>query len=339
MNVLLTSVGRRTYMIEYFKQVLAPLGGKVFAVNSDLSSPALWIADGYAKAPLIYEANYKEFLLKYCLENKINLVISLFDIELPVLSRMKKEFEEAGVLIVVADEWLTVMANDKWKTQTFLKKNGWRVVNTFLSVEEFEDACKRSIVNFPVFVKPRWGMGSIAIYKADNIDELRFYVNKVKSDILNTYLKYESGATIDQAVLIQEKLPGEEYGLDIINDLKGNYCNTVVKKKLAMRSGETDAAITMHEPVLETLGYELAKQTRHPANMDVDVFYDGKEAYILELNPRFGGGYPFSHIAGVNVPQAIVNWYRQMPVNIQTLLTPRIGIKAMKGITIIQSTQ
>jgi carbamoyl-phosphate synthase large subunit len=69
-----------------------------------------------------------------------------------------------------------------------------------------------------------------------------------------------------------------------------------------MRSGETDVAITVKEPKLESLGKMLGEITQHPANMDVDVFFDGTDAYILEMNARFGGGYPFSHLAGVDLP-------------------------------------
>jgi carbamoyl-phosphate synthase large subunit len=67
----------------------------------------------------------------------------------------------------------------------------------------------------------------------------------------------------------------------------------------------------------------------------VDVFWDGEKAYILEFNPRFGGGYPFSHIAGVNLPKAIVAWLQNKPVDVDALLTPKYGIEAMKGITMI----
>ena len=28
----------------------------------------------------------------------------------------------------------------------------------------------------------------------------------------------------------------------------------------------------------------------------------------LEMNPRFGGGYPFSHTLGANFPLAIIEW-------------------------------
>jgi carbamoyl-phosphate synthase large subunit len=45
---------------------------------------------------------------------------------------------------------------------------------------------------------------------------------------------------------------------------------------------------------------------------------------VLELNPRFGGGYPFSYEAGANMPKAILNWLKGEQVE-SSLLIPEIG--------------
>jgi carbamoyl-phosphate synthase large subunit len=335
MNILLTSVGRRTYMISFFKEVLSSSGGKVFASNSELDSPALWLADNYVQSPLIYSAEYAPFLLKYCKENNIGAVLSLFDIELPVLSKLKPAFKKEGIRIIVADEWVTATANDKWQTFQFLKANNFNTVPTYVSVEQVKLDLESGKLSFPLFVKPRWGMGSLSIFKAENEEELFFYCKIALKEIEKSYLKYESKGDWENAILIQKAISGNEYGLDIINDLHGNYCTTVVKQKLAMRSGETDAAITVDEPVLQNLGKKISELTRHPANMDVDVFFDGNKPYILEINPRFGGGYPFSHVAGVNLPQAIVDWLINKTVDKERYLNPKIGVKAAKGIMMV----
>lgn len=177
-------------------------------------------------------------------------------------------------------------------------------------------------------------MGSIAVYEADNEDELRCFYNKVHSVIQKTYLKYESGKTSEHCVLIQEKLKGQEYGLDVINDLDGNYMNTSVKMKCAMRSGETDCAVTADNQSLREVGEELSKIHRHIGNLDVDVFITEEGIYVLEMNARFGGGYPFSHVAGVDLPQAIVNWLlgNKTP---RCLFEPNIGVMAQKDIKMV----
>src|SRR5690606_40295166 len=101
MNILITSAGRRTYMVDYFREALNGKG-KVFAANSEMTY-ALKKADGYVLTPAIYDGSYIDFLLTYCKENQISALISLFDIDLPVLSKNRHRFKEVGVEVLVSD--------------------------------------------------------------------------------------------------------------------------------------------------------------------------------------------------------------------------------------------
>ena len=71
------------------------------------------------------------------------------------------------------------------------------------------------------------------------------------AEIFDTYLKYESQVDKDSCIIIQQMIKGQEYGIEILNDLEGNYVSTFAKKKVAMRSGETDIAETV-----ETVPFE-----------------------------------------------------------------------------------
>ena len=337
MNILLTSVGRRSYLVKYFQEALGA-GGQVHVSNSSPITPAFLCADKSTVTPLIYEDDYISFLKNYCSENKIEAVISLFDIDLPILSANKKVFEEIGVKVIVSNSDVIDICNDKWKTYKFLVDNGFHAPKTYISNEAALEAISKGDIDFPVMIKPRWGMGSIAVFEAENIQELEVFYNKVLADIKSSYLKYEAQANIDESVLIQEKLKGKEYGLDVINNLECTYENTIVKRKFAMRSGETDCAETVFEPVLEELGEKIAKKLQHLANLDVDVFFDGETPYILEMNARFGGGYPFSHMAGVNLPLAIVKWLRNEPVD-KDLLEARTGVFGHKDIEMVDISE
>ncbi|MCI8513483.1 MAG: ATP-grasp domain-containing protein [Lachnospiraceae bacterium] len=306
MNLLLTSAGRRGYLVEYFKEALA--GGRVYAANSDGRAPAFSAADAHVVTPLIYEENYIPFLIDYCREHEISLLISLFDIDLPILAANKGRFLRAGVRVLVSDPGVIAVCNDKWKTYAFLCDNGFPAPRTFLDPEEASAACREGKLSWPLIVKPRWGMGSLSIFEAEDEEELRVFYKKVKQGIQNSYLKYEAAKDPDACVLIQEKLVGQEYGLDIINDLDGRYRNTIVKMKYAMRSGETDCAVTVENPELAFLGERVSEKLGHIGNLDMDVFRADGKFYVLEMNARFGGGYPFSHMAGVNLPRAIAAW-------------------------------
>lgn len=333
MNLLLTSVGRRSYLVDYFREALKG-EGLVHAANHVVSA-AFPAADRTVLTPLIYDCGYIPFLLDYCRENRIDLLISLFDIDLPVLAAHRDEFERIGTTVVVSDPETVEICNDKWKTCEFLKRQDLPAPATFLTVEGALEAVERGEICFPVMVKPRWGMGSLAIYEADDAEELRVFFRKSHKKITETYLKYEAGQDPEHCVIIQEKLKGGEYGLDVINDLEGRYQTTVQKKKYAMRSGETDCAKTVRIEALEELGRTVSGLFRHRGNLDMDVFYTDGRFVILEMNARFGGGYPFSHMAGVNLPEAMIKWKQGQDVD-QAVLTPEIGVRSQKDIRLIR---
>ncbi|MBD5531507.1 MAG: ATP-grasp domain-containing protein [Lachnospiraceae bacterium] len=309
MNLFITSAGRRGYIVEYFKEVIGN-EGKVYVGNSSSLSAAFFYADGQIMTPLIYDSAYIPFLIDFCQKNQIDFLISLFDIDLFVLAQNKEKFKEIGTEVIVSEPQVVDRCNDKWKTYLFCKENGISTAKTYLNPEEVYSDLEKNTLLFPMIIKPRWGMGSIAMFEAENRKELELLYEKCKRDIQRSYLKYEAAFDLDHCVIIQQKLTGAEYGVDIINDLNGNYCGNVVRKKYAMRSGETDCAAVVRDEAVSHFAERLGKCSGHIGNMDVDVFVDKGEVCLLEMNARFGGGYPFSHLAGVNLPKAIVKWLK-----------------------------
>lgn len=317
MKVLLTSVGRRAYMVKYFKEALGE-GGEVHVSNSDDKTVAFYYADKSVISPLIYSEEYIPFLLDYCKENSIDILISLFDIDLLVLARNKDKFASIGTKVIVSELKVIEICNDKWKTYNFLKDNGFNVPKTYLRLEDTILALDKGEIKYPVIVKPRFGCGSIAMSVAEDEMALLYYFRRNTRTINKSYLKYESAAE-DEKIIYQEFLQGQEYGADIINDLDGNLQDVIVKKKLAMRAGETDISETVDEPAIKNELERLSSLTRHIANMDCDVFLVDGKPYVLEMNARFGGGYPFSHMSGCDLPSAIVKWVQGETVDPATL--------------------
>lgn len=334
MNILLTSAGRRSYLVQYFKEALKKAGvsGLVHGANSQ-ESPALAAADRRVITPLIYSREYIPFLLEYCKRESIGLLIPLFDIDIPVLAAHRPEFEALGTLVVTGEEEQVKICNDKWKTLEFLRSLKLPTPASWLDAQEAIQALREQKASWPVMVKPRWGMGSLSLYEADNEQELRVLEGKIRREIGKNYLKYEAAQDVGRCVLIQEKLKGREMGLDVFNDLEGNFRSVIVKEKLAMRSGETDAAVTEENEALRQLGERLGRSLKHRGNLDVDVFDCQGTFYVLEMNARFGGGYPFSHCAGADLPLALVLWAlgREAP---QEILRARPGVRAWKEIQI-----
>ena len=335
MNVLLTSVGRRAYMVKYFKSVLGD-NGEVHVSNSDDRTIAFYYADKSVVSPLIYSDEYIPFLLNYCKENKIDIVISLFDIDLPILAKNKKKFEEINTSVIVSDSDIVEVCNDKWKTYLFLKENGFLVPKTYISLQKVLLALESGELKYPIIIKPRFGCGSIGMSVAEDEMALLYYFRRNTRTISRSYLKHESSTVpTDEQIVYQECLNGQEYGVDVINDLNGVHQNVIVKKKIAMRAGETDISETVDVPAIKSELERLGRLTGHIGNMDTDVFLVDGKPYVLEMNARFGGGYPFSHMSGCDLPRAIVKWCKGETVD-RSLLEAQIGKIGYKELFITQ---
>lgn len=115
------------------------------------------------------------------------------------------------------------------------------------------------------------------------------------------------------------------FSLDVMNDLEGNHVAVSVKQKLAMRVGETDKAVTVDLPEVREMGRIIGENLKYIGNLDMDIMQRANGDYcVMELNPRFGGGFPFSYEAGVNLPKAIIQWAKGEPVD-ASMLIPAYG--------------
>ena len=328
LNILLTSVGRRTYMIDFFKEALKGRG-KVFASNSIMTS-SFQNADEYTLTPSIYDSSYGDFLMSYCKANNITAILSWFDVDLSVLTKEKERFKENGISIIVSDQSAIRLCNDKLNTHQFIKSLGLKQPKTYLDLNLAKQDIAAGELSFPCFVKPRWGMGSIGVYQASTMDELDVVYQRSLREAFTSYMKYESEGNRDACILVQEKIVGVEHGLDIFNDLHGNYVTTIAKRKTEMLNGETHIAQIIDSKPLEDIGRLIATNIRHVANMDVDCFITASgEIFVIDMNCRFGGQYSFSHLAGANFPKQIVEWLMGYPTSTDNI-TAKIGVKGVK---------
>lgn len=304
-------------------------GDLIVATDMQLSAPALQVADEKVQVPAVYAPDYVDKTLSICEKYNINAIISLNDLELPILSKQKDLFERKGIKVLVSDINVIDLCFDKYKTAQWVESLGLNSPKTFVRLLDAKNAIKNGELSYPLFLKPRWGSGSIGLEVAEDEEELEIYYGLLMKKIKKTILS--SASVGEEYVLIQEKLEGNEYGLDVINDLNGKNVAVSVKQKLAMRSGETDKAMTLNDVTLREIGRKIGMELRHIANLDMDVMQRSNGEYcILELNPRFGGGFPFSYEAGVNLPKVIIEWLKGN-VTDSKLLQPKYGMVFAKN--------
>lgn len=335
MNVLLTSVGRRSYLVRYFKEALHG-NGEVVATNSIPNAPGMWAADRSFVVPPAGAPGFIDRILDVCRENRVRLLCSLHDWEAPFIADAGDRFRHIGVIPVVSSRAVLDTCLDKFATYQFGMRENIRVPRTALGIVEARRQIANGELAFPLVVKPRWGQGSICIETVCDLEELQSACLLSQRKLARMESNGLLGTHCEETLIVQEQIGGVEYGLDVVHDLQGCFAACFVKRKLGMRAGETDAAETVASPELGQLGRLIGDRLGHIGMLDVDVLMDERGPCLLEMNPRFGGHYPFSHVAGANVPAALIAWANgKHPDKDWLHVVP--GVRAFKDIALVKS--
>lgn len=289
MNILILSAGTRDKIVQYFVKTLNGNGKVIAADMSDLA-PAIYEADTYYIVPRMTEPGYLDMILDICGKEKVSGVLSLIDPELSLLAENKDRFEAIGATVIGSSYELCEMSLDKLRMFNWLKERGYRCAKSYMDKEQFYSDAENGKIGYPVIVKPAKGSASIAISKAYDRETVE--------------LLYDH----EECLMIQEFLYGQEIGADVYIDMISHEVVSIfTKKKLKMRAGETDKAVSFKDEKLFELIEKFVKEAGYIGQIDIDIFDVGGEYYISEVNPRFGGGYPHAYESGIDHMKLILN--------------------------------
>jgi carbamoyl-phosphate synthase large subunit len=100
--------------------------------------------------------------------------------------------------------------------------------------------------------------------------------------------------------VVQDLIPGSEFTVNLFFDARGLRC-AVPHWRMETRGGEVSKGLTRRIPALmeaaEKIGRALDGKAFGPLCFQAMVT-DSGEAFVFELNARFGGGYPLADRAG-----------------------------------------
>jgi len=289
MNILILSCGTRNKIIQYFKNALK---GKGCVIATDMSpyAPALYEADRYYIVPRIKDKSYIGTILDICEKEKVRGILSLIDPELSILAENKHRFDAVGTMIIGSDLEACERSLDKMAMYQWLEEHGYPCARSYADTQSFFADEAMGLIQYPVFAKPIRGSSSVAIDKEYD----REMVERVFSH--------------NQGMMIQEYLHGQEIGADVYIDMiSGEVVSIFTKKKLLMRAGETDKAVSFKDETLFALIKRFVEESGFRGQIDIDLFNVEGKYYISEVNPRFGGGYPHAYACGVDHMELILN--------------------------------
>ncbi|MGB9880561.1 MAG: ATP-grasp domain-containing protein [Anaerolineae bacterium] len=305
-NVLFTGAGRRVELLRAFRRAYADLGltGKIVSVDIDPLAPALQEADCPYIVPPCSDPAYIPTLAEICRTEQVHLVFPLIDPDILVLARHRQELETTGARVVVVSEGSARIGADKWLTYQFFKRLDIPTPNTFLPEQVLENK-----LEFPLFIKPRFGSASKHVYKVNDEEELRFFLRYVPEPI------------------VQEHLSGPEITSDIYCDFRGgNVLAVVSRQRIEVRWGEVAKGKTVYDPAIIQYCITIARELNAIGPLNVQCILREGRPYFTEINLRFGGGAPLGFAAGVHAPHWFLALAAGLPVDVPPLGTYRTGL-------------
>ncbi len=287
-NVLITSAGRRVELVQAFQQEARRMPGAIKIIAADRNpelSSACHIADESFALPAMTDLGYADALLSECLSRGINLVIPQIDTGLAMLADNRSRFAEQGIHLAVSCSALIAECRDKRRTGELFARYGIT----------YPEIYQPSSLTFPCFAKPYDGSSSIgvkALYSADELTE----------EMLN-----------DESLMFMQLIDKNycEYTVDAYYDRGGVLRCMVPRKRIETRAGEVSKGLTKKNFVYDVLSEKLARIEGARGCLTIQVFVNEIEQRIvgLEINPRFGGGYPLTYAAGANFPGWLLQEY------------------------------
>jgi len=287
-NILILSAGRRVKLVEFFQSAAKRHLKGVRVLATDMFpefSPACHVADEAVKAPRVTDPDYIQFLKNICAEHAIGLLIPTIDTELLLLSDVRQEFAELGSQIIISSSELIGMCRDKRLTANLFDR---------LSIDQ-PAIYNREDIQFPCFCKPYDGscsQGALPVFSEEMLTP----------DLLD-----------DPKNMFMELVGKEfsEYTVDAYYDREGALRCLVPRERLEVRAGEVSKGITRRNAVYDYLRNRLNRLEGAVGCITAQFFFNPDTGIVkgLEINPRFGGGYPLSLAAGADYPDWLVREY------------------------------
>lgn len=280
-NILILSAGRRVELVQDCQTEAAKRGDGIKVLTTDLNphmSSACQVSDGsFAVAP-ISAPDYIDRILDLALAQNVGLIIPTIDTELQKLADARARFEAEGIHIAVSDSNLIRQCRDKRQTAELFLQYGIQSPEIY----------SRDAITLPCFAKPYDGSRAIGAKRIDSEADL---TPEVLADPKLMFCQ-----------LIDIVHEFSEFTVDMYYNREGRLKCVIPRERLEVRTGEVSKGATRRNALYSALVEKMVVLEGARGCITAQFFYRPSDGlfYGVEINPRFGGGFPLTYAAGGN---------------------------------------
>lgn len=217
-------------------------------------------------------------------------IYPIHDLEIATLHESREQLP-TGVKLPLRSSDTARNCSDKWRAYEICRTHDLPVPETWLAA-----AIDPVYIPTPIFLKPRWGVGSVGAR-----------LIRDRAELLN------SGYPATEDFLMQEPCASPEITLDVVRTRQGRiYC--IARERLETKAGVCTKARVFLDHQLTQLAEAVAEVFELDALFCMQVMRGAAGQWLVtDINPRCGGGTAMSAAAGLPVYQAFFSDWLQLP--------------------------
>jgi len=281
-NILFIGGAKRVSIANHFKRTAAGMGHNVSIFSYELDEMVPIASVGTVIIGLKWKdpdllPDLKQNIEKF----KINIVLAFVDPAIQVISELKELCPE--VFIPVCDPELCSILFDKILSAQWFAGHGIRQPDFYTTPDS---------IQYPVILKPRYGSASkgTVICKSQN---------ELPCADLSQYLisRYISDHT--------------EYSVDCYVSRTGEVTSVVPRIRLETSGGESVKSMTIKDESIIRESHKILESDDYRGPITIQFIKDNTtgDTYVMEINPRLGGGVVTSIGAGSGIIKMILDEY------------------------------
>ncbi|WP_457281003.1 ATP-grasp domain-containing protein [Polaromonas sp. P5_D5] len=253
----------------------------IYTADTDDLDPIARLDWPFLLVPNCREDGYIDRLLEVCLASEVNLVIPWNDAEIQIINEHRAKFLAAGIRVLLPPESTTRLFLDKFAFSDWCSSEGLLTPEQYLPPS----------ANFPCVVKPRFGQGSVGVTTCTDSVDLAYAIKLAKQP------------------LIQKFIEGPEYTVDVFCWPPGQVFTAVPRRRIKTRGGEVLIAKVEKDHHYLEIAMKLCALNPFVGIFNFQYIRNGQDAFLIEANPRFGGGTDLSIASGADFPTYILEFF------------------------------